>query len=61
MKEKHLWTVSLAVLGLAAVCLGLSQLLWAGVPDGVVRTLGAVILIALPVFAFATVRLARKK
>lgn len=60
MKLKRIWAASLIVLGLAVVLLGLFRLLWAGVPDAVVRTLGAVMLAALPVFAFTTVRLADK-
>ena len=60
MKLKRIWAASLIVLELAVVLLGLFRLLWAGVPDAVVRTLGAVMLAALPVFAFTTVRLANK-
>ena len=46
---KRIRTVSRAVLGAA------------GVPDAVVRTLGIVVLVALPVFAFAVVRLSQEK
>ena len=48
-------------MGLAAAALGLCRLLWAGAPDAVVRTLGVVLLITLPVFVFITVRLAMKR
>lgn len=58
MKLKRIRAVSLIVLGIAVILLGLSRLLWAGVPDAVVRTLGVVVLLALPVVAFTTVRLA---
>lgn len=58
MKLKRVRAVSLTVLGIAVILLGLSRLLWAGVPDAVVRTLGVVVLLALPVVAFTTVRLA---
>lgn len=58
MKLKRIRAVSLTVLGIAVILLGLSRLLWAGVPDAVVRTLGVVVLLALPVVAFTTVRLA---
>lgn len=61
MKEKKLWAVSLTILGLTLILYGAFRLLWAGVPDAVVRTLGIVLLIALPVFAFATVRLVKAK
>lgn len=61
MKEKWIWVVCLIVLGVAAVLLGLTRLLWAGVPDAVVRALGIVLLITLPVFMFITVRLAMKR
>lgn len=60
MKEKLVWAVCLVILGLAAA-LGLCRLLWAGAPDAVVRVLGVVMLVTLPVFAFVTVRLARGK
>ena len=61
MKEKLVWAVCLVILGLAAAALGLCRLLWAGAPDAVVRTLGVVLLITLPVFVFITVRLAMKR
>ncbi len=57
MKEKRIWLICLIVLGAAAVLLGLSRLLWAGALDELVRALGVMILITLPVFAFTTVRL----
>lgn len=57
MKEKRIWLICLIVLGAAAVLLGLSRLLWTGVPDELVRALGVMILITLPVFTFTTVRL----
>ena len=61
MKEKHIWAACLTVLAAAAVLLGLTRLLWAGVPDAVVRILGVVLLITLSAFAFITVRLAMKR
>ena len=57
MKEKRIWLICLIVLGAAAVLLGLSRLWWAGALDELVRALGVMILITLPVFAFTTVRL----
>lgn len=57
----NIWTVCLTVLAAAAVLMGLTRLLWAGAPDAVVRTLGVVLLITLPVFVFTTVRLAMKR
>lgn len=61
MKEKRIWAVCLIVLGAAAVLLGLARLLWAGVPDAVVRALGVAVLIALPVFAYTMVQLFKKQ
>lgn len=61
MKLKRVWAVCLIVLGAAAILLGLCRLLWAGAPDAVVRTLGIATLLTLPVFAFATVRLASQR
>lgn len=61
MKEKRIWAVCLIVLGVAAVLMGLTRLLWAGVPDAVVRALGIAMLIALPVFAYTTVKLFKKQ
>ena len=57
MKEKRIWLICLMGRGAAAVLLGLSRLLWAGALDELVRALGVMILITLPVFAFTTVRL----
>ena len=57
MKEKRIWLICLIVLGAVAVLLGLSRLLWTEAPDELVRALGVMILITLPVFAFTTVRL----
>ena len=61
MKGKRIWAVCLAVLGTAAALLGLTRLLWAGVPDAVVRALGAAVLVALPVFAYTTAKLFKKQ
>lgn len=61
MKGKRIWAACLTVLGAAAVLLVLTRLLWAGAPDAVVRTLGVVLLIALPVFAYTTVKLCKKQ
>lgn len=61
MKNKRLFAASLTVLGVAVILYGLCRLLWAGAPDAVVRTLGVVILAALPVAAFASVRLGAKR
>lgn len=41
--------------------MGLSRLVWAGVPDIMVRVLGVVMLVTLPVFAFITVRPAARR
>ena len=60
MRKKWIYTACLIVLSLALVGLGLVQLLWADAPDAVVRGLGVLALIALPVFAFVTVRRARQ-
>ena len=61
MKTKRIWAACLTVLGVAAVLLGLSRLLWAGVPDAVVRALGVALLVALPVFAYTTVKLFKEE
>ena len=61
MKEKQIWAVCLTALGAAAMLLGLTRLLWAGVPDAVLLIRGVVLLITLPVFVFITVRLAMKR
>lgn len=61
MKGKRIWAACLTVLGAAAVLLVLARLLWAGAPDAVVRTLGVMLLIALPVFAYTTVKLYKKQ
>ena len=54
-----LWNISLAVLAVCSVILGLTALLDADLPDGLERLLGILALIALPVFAYASVQKAR--
>jgi hypothetical protein len=54
-----LWNISLAVLAVCSVILGLTALLDADLPDGLERLLGILDLIALPVFAYASVQKAR--
>ena len=54
-----LWNISLAVLAVCSVILGLTALLDADLPDGLERLLGMLDLIALPVFAYASVQKAR--
>jgi hypothetical protein len=54
-----LWNISLAVLAVCSVILGLTALLDADLPDGLKRLLGILDLIALPVFAYASVQKAR--
>ena len=60
-KWTRLWAVSLIVMGGAAVLLAGSRIAGAGLPDAAVRTLGVIDLIALPVFAFASVRVWSEK
>lgn len=55
MRKGNLWIAS------GCLLLGLTRLLWAGAPDAVVRTLGVVLLIALPAFAYTTVKLVKKQ
>lgn len=54
-----LWNIRLAVLAVCSVILGLTALLDADLPDGLERLLGILDLIALPVFAYASVQKAR--
>lgn len=51
----RLWGVSLMVLGLAGAAMVLTQFL-GPVPDAVTRLLGAALLVALPVFSYASIR-----
>lgn len=54
-----LWNISLTVLAVCSVILGLTALLDADLPDGLERLLGILDLIALPVFAYASVQKTR--
>ena len=56
----RLWGVSLTVLGLAAAAMAATRLL-GPVPDAVTRLLGVVLLVALPVFAYASGRSGREQ
>ncbi len=54
-----LWNISLAVLAICSVTLGLTALFDSDLPDGLMRLLGMLDLIALPVFVYASVQKAR--
>lgn len=51
-----LWTVSLIVLGISGVFFGVAGFTGWVVPDAVVRIIGVVDILALPVLAFTTVK-----
>lgn len=56
MKKDLFWSASLIVAGLSAFVLAASRLASIRLPDALVRTLGILCLIALPVLAFTSVR-----
>lgn len=57
MKTTNLvWSVSLIVIGICTVILAGGNLLGVELPDYIVRTIGLIDLIALPVLGYSTVK-----
>lgn len=55
-RDMIMWSVSLLVIGIVTVLLAGSNLVGAPLPDVAIRLFGIIDLIALPVFAYASVR-----
>lgn len=60
-KDMILWSVSLLVMGIVTILLAGSNLVGATLPDVATRLFGIIDLIALPVFAYASVRRWKKR
>ena len=62
MKKKNdlLWSLSLMVIGIVTYILASSNILGIGLPDVVVRVLGIIDLIAIPILAFSTMKKVKK-
>ncbi|MCQ2519051.1 MAG: hypothetical protein MJ107_00830 [Lachnospiraceae bacterium] len=62
MKTKMdlLWGLSLLVVGVMALVMAVANLIGFDLPDTVVRFIGVLILIAIPVLAFTTVKKYKK-
>lgn len=62
MKKRNdlLWSISLLVIGLAAIILTGLNIIGIDVPDIVVRIIGVIDLLALPVLAYTTVKKFKK-
>ena len=58
-KVDRAWGASLIAVGFSAAILAAARLTGAPLPDGAVRALGALDLLALPVLTFTSVRKAR--
>ncbi len=54
---RKIWGISLLVISCAALILAISNLTSAQLPDMVLRILGAICLLALPVLAYTSVKL----
>ncbi len=59
-KNDRLWCVSLLVIGVATIILAGSNVIGAALPDAIVRMVGLVDLIALPILAYTTVKRMKK-
>ncbi len=59
-KNDRLWCVSLLAIGVATIILAGSNVIGAALPDAIVRMVGLVDLIALPVLAYTTVKRMKK-
>ena len=62
MKKRNdlLWSISLLVIGLATISLTGLNIIGIDVPDIVVRIIGVIDLLALPVLAYTTVKKFKK-
>lgn len=62
MKKRNdlLWSISLLVIGLAAIILTGLNIIGIDVPDIVVRIIGVIDLLALPVLVYTTVKKFKK-
>ncbi len=62
MKKRNdlLWSISLLVIGLATIILTGLNIIGIDVPDIVVRIIGVIDLLALPVLAYTTVKKIKK-
>ena len=62
MKKRNdlLWSISLLVIGLATIILTGLNIIGINVPDIVVRIIGVIDLLALPVLAYTTVKKFKK-
>ena len=62
MKKRNdlLWSISLLVIGLVAIILTGLNIIGIDVPDIVVRIIGVIDLLALPVLAYTTVKKFKK-
>ena len=62
MKKRNdlLWSISLLVIGLAAIILNGLNIIGIDVPDIVVRIIGVIDLLALPVLVYTTVKKIKK-
>ena len=62
MKKRNdlLWSISLLVIGLATIILTGLNIIGTDVPDIVVRIIGVIDLLALPVLAYTTVKKFKK-
>ena len=62
MKKRNdlLWSISLLVIGLATIILTGLNIIGIDVPDIVVRIIGVIDLLALPVLAYTTVKKFKK-
>ena len=62
MKKTNLfWAFSLIVIGICSVILAGSSILGIKLPDLIVRTIGIIDLIALPLLAYTTVKKAKSR
>lgn len=62
MKTKNdlMWSISLVIIGIATIILSGSNIIGIDLPDVVVRIIGIIDLMALPVLAYTTVKKVKK-
>ena len=56
-----MWSISLIVIGVATLILAGANIIGIELPDNIVRILGIVDLVALPVLAYSTIKKVKKR
>ncbi len=59
-KSDLMWSISLIAIGIATIILACANIVGIDLPDMLVRLLGIVDLVALPIFVYSTIKKVKK-